>query len=132
MTPATARVPNPTDMAATATASPDMTCGSREDRILERIRAIPEGFVRTYGDIEPDAPRLVGRILAAHHMGGEPPDGVGIPWHRVVRADGSVARRPAQLVLLGREGVPMRGDRVDMHRARISTERSNSRPGAIR
>jgi alkylated DNA nucleotide flippase Atl1 len=38
---------------------------SRSARIAERVRAIPEGFVRTYyGDIDPGAPRLVGRGAA--------------------------------------------------------------------
>jgi len=36
----------------------------RTARIVARVRAIPAGFVRTYGDIDPRAPRLVGRILA--------------------------------------------------------------------
>lgn len=88
--------------------------------------------MRTYGDIGPDAPRLVGRVLAAHHADGEPPDGVGIPWHRVVRADGSVARGPAQLVLLRGEGVAIHGDRVDLRHARMSTEHGYSRSEAAR
>jgi len=54
---------------------------SRADRIVERVRAIPEGYVRTFGDIDPGAPRLVGRVLATVH---------DLPWHRVVRADGSL------------------------------------------
>jgi len=29
---------------------------SRKARIAERVRAIPEGFVRTYGDCSPGAP----------------------------------------------------------------------------
>ena len=132
MSVAAARIPKPTGTAVTATAPPDTSSGSREDRILERIRAIPEGFVRTYGDIQPDAPRLVGRILQAHHVGGEPPDGVGIPWHRVVRADGSVPRGPAQLALLRREGVPILRDRVDLRHARMPTECGSKRPGATR
>jgi alkylated DNA nucleotide flippase Atl1 len=37
---------------------------ARASRILARVRAIPEGFVQTYGDIEPRAPRLVGHVLA--------------------------------------------------------------------
>jgi len=37
---------------------------SGDDRIVERVRAIPEGFVRTYGDIDPRAPRRVGLVLA--------------------------------------------------------------------
>src|SRR3954463_16151490 len=54
---------------------------SRTTRVIERVRAIPEGYVRTYGDIDAGAPRLVGRILASTH---------DLPWHRVVRADGSI------------------------------------------
>jgi alkylated DNA nucleotide flippase Atl1 len=37
-----------------------------------------------------------------------------VPWHRVVRSDGSVAKGAAQRSLLAREGVPFRGERVDM------------------
>jgi methylated-DNA-protein-cysteine methyltransferase related protein len=81
-------------------------------RILDRIRAIPPGFVRTYGDIDPAAPRLVGRVLAET----EDDD---VPWQRVVRSDGSVAKGMRQLDLLRREGVPIRGGRVDMGEARL-------------
>ncbi len=84
---------------------------ARAAAILARISAIPEGLVCTYGDIEPSAPRLVGRVLATTDA--------AVPWHRVVRADGSVARGPRQLALLRAEGVPLRGDRVDMARARL-------------
>ena len=35
-----------------------MNDGSRTARIIDRVRAIPVGFVRTYGDIDPHAPRL--------------------------------------------------------------------------
>jgi methylated-DNA-protein-cysteine methyltransferase related protein len=82
----------------------------REARILARIRAIPEGSVQTYGDIDPDAPRLVGHVLATTTD--------DIPWFRVVRADGTVPMGSRQLEKLRREGVPMRGDRVDLRRAR--------------
>jgi methylated-DNA-protein-cysteine methyltransferase-like protein len=83
---------------------------SRSDHILERVRAIPEWFVRTYGDIDPGAPRLVGLALAGTD---------GIPWHRVVRADGSLPKGAQQRDLLLREGVPMRGARVDLREARL-------------
>jgi methylated-DNA-protein-cysteine methyltransferase-like protein len=86
---------------------------SRESRIAERVRAIPEGFVRTYGDIDPGAPRLVGAVLSRTH---------DIPWHRVVRADGSLPKGAPQRALLLREGVPMRGDRVDLREARLPVE----------
>ncbi len=83
----------------------------RTERILARIRAIPEGFVRTYGDIEPAAPRLVGQVLATTDN--------AVPWHRVVRADGSLAKGRRQRALLVAEGVPMLGERVDLRRARM-------------
>ena len=83
----------------------------RTARILSRVRAIPVGFVRTYGDIDPRAPRLVGHILATTRE--------RLPWHRVVRSDGSVAQGRRQRELLRKEGVPMRGDRVDLRQARL-------------
>ena len=82
----------------------------RTARILAGVRAIPAGFVRAYSDIDPGAPRLVGRVLAT-----TPED---VPWHRVVRADGSVPKGERQLERLRRERVPMRGARVDLPLAR--------------
>ncbi len=67
--------------------------------------------MRTYGDIDLGAPRLVGRVLASTDE--------ELPWHRVVRADGSVAKGEEQLARLRREGVPLRGGRVDLRRARL-------------
>jgi alkylated DNA nucleotide flippase Atl1 len=79
--------------------------------ILERIRAVPPGRVAAYSDITPHAPRLAGRILNASLE----PD---LPWHRVVRADGSLAKGHRQKELLIAEGVRFVGDRVDMARFR--------------
>jgi methylated-DNA-protein-cysteine methyltransferase-like protein len=86
---------------------------SRAERVVERVRAIPEGHVRTYGDIDARAPRLVGRILATAH---------DLPWHRVVRADGTIPQGRPQQERLRAEGVPMRGDRVDLDQARLPPE----------
>lgn len=85
----------------------------RVARILDGIRAIPEGYVRTYGDIEPSAPRMVGRVLRE--------TAEQVPWHRVVRADGTMAVGGEQRALLRAEGVPMRAgtDRVDLREARL-------------
>jgi methylated-DNA-protein-cysteine methyltransferase-like protein len=82
--------------------------GSGEDSraaILRRVRAIPPGFVRTYGDVSPGAPRLAGRVLSQLDAGEA-------PWHRVVRADGSLAKGARQRRLLEAEAVPFRGERV--------------------
>ncbi|HEY0632035.1 MAG TPA: MGMT family protein [Thermoleophilaceae bacterium] len=84
----------------------------RTEDVLERIRAIPPGFVRTYGDISPGAPRFAGSVLSAT-------DEPGLPWHRVVRADGSMAKGARQRKLLEEEGIPLKGDRVDMRAARL-------------
>ena len=67
-----------------------------DDEIVERVRAvvlaIPPGETRSYGEVAAEAglrsARLVGRILAV--------DGHDLPWHRVVRADGSCAPHIAQ------------------------------------
>jgi methylated-DNA-protein-cysteine methyltransferase related protein len=85
---------------------------SRRERVLARIRDTPEGFVRTYGDVSPGAPRFAGAVLAECH---DP----GVPWHRIVRADGSLAKGERQRRLLAAEDVPFRGARVDMHTARL-------------
>jgi alkylated DNA nucleotide flippase Atl1 len=73
---------------------------------------VPEGFVRSYGDVSPGAPRVAGAVLA------ECSDPT-VPWHRIVRADGSLAKGARQRALLEAEGVPFRGARVDMRVARL-------------
>jgi methylated-DNA-protein-cysteine methyltransferase-like protein len=83
-----------------------------ERRILDRVREVPEGWVRTYGDLSPGAPRRAGAALAAC----EDPT---VPWHRIVRADGSLAKGERQRALLEAEGVPFRGARVDLDVCRM-------------
>ncbi|MEA2245184.1 MAG: methylated-DNA-protein-cysteine methyltransferase related protein [Solirubrobacteraceae bacterium] len=78
-----------------------------DSAILAAVRTIPPGRVTTYGDLSPGAPRRAGAVLARGHD----PD---LPWHRVVRADGSLAKGEDQRRLLEAEGVPFRGERVDM------------------
>lgn len=61
----------------------------------------------TYGDLDPGAPRHAGAVLSACAD-------ASLPWHRIVRADGSLAKGVRQRRLLDAEGVPFRGERVDM------------------
>jgi methylated-DNA-protein-cysteine methyltransferase related protein len=84
----------------------------REREILARVAAVPAGFVRTYGDVSPGAPRLAGAVLSTNHD-------ATLPWHRIVRADGSLTQGVRQRALLEAEGVPFRGERVDMRVARL-------------
>ncbi len=85
------------------------------------VESIPAGSVLSYGDVAEllgsRAPRMVGQVMARH--------GAGVPWHRVLRADGTPAPALAarQLSLLRAEGVPIRGGRVDMARARLAIPR---------
>ena len=80
------------------------------EEVLDRVRAVPEGRVTTYGDVSPGAPRYTGTVLSER-------DDPGVPWHRIVRADGSLAKGSRQRRLLEAEGVPFRGERVDMREA---------------
>jgi alkylated DNA nucleotide flippase Atl1 len=85
---------------------------SRERAVLARVCETPEGFVRTYGDVSPGAPRAAGAVLHAC-------DDPSVPWHRIVRADGSLAKGARQRELLLAEGVPFRGARVELRVARL-------------
>jgi len=84
----------------------------RAQRVLDRARAVPEGFVRTYGDLSPGAPRFAGAVLSVC-------DDPTVPWHRIVRADGTLAKGDRQRRKLQAEGIPFNGDRVDLHAARL-------------
>ncbi|MEK6251382.1 MAG: MGMT family protein [Actinomycetota bacterium] len=84
-----------------------MVDSPRAQEILRRIRSVPAGFVTTYGDLCPEAPGFAGAVLAAC----EDPS---VPWQRVVRADGSLAKGARQRRLLQCEGAPLRDGRVDM------------------
>ncbi|SHF82604.1 O(6)-alkylguanine repair protein YbaZ [Jatrophihabitans endophyticus] len=81
-------------------------------RVLACVEAVPAGRVMTYGDVAEYAgirsPRSVGRVLAT--------DDGSVPWHRVVRADGSLAEHlyTEQRQRLLAEGVLFRGERVDL------------------
>jgi methylated-DNA-protein-cysteine methyltransferase-like protein len=83
---------------------------SKADEVLWRVRSIRPGSVTTYGDLAPGAPRFAGAVLSECH---DP----SVPWHRVVRADGTLAKGEKQRRLLDAEGVPFRGARVDMRAA---------------
>jgi methylated-DNA-protein-cysteine methyltransferase-like protein len=92
-----------------------MSKGSQDrtpERVLDAVRAIPAGFVRTYGDLSPGAPRLTGTVLRTTEA--------DVPWWRVVRADGSLAKGERQRQMLFDEGVPFtRAGKVDLRVARI-------------
>jgi methylated-DNA-protein-cysteine methyltransferase-like protein len=90
-------------------------------RIFAAIAAIPPGRVASYGAIAaraglPGRARLVGRVL------GEVPEGMELPWFRVLRASGQIAFPPGsrgfreQSRRLAAEGVEVRNGRVPLSR----------------
>jgi alkylated DNA nucleotide flippase Atl1 len=86
------------------------------ESVLGVVERIPRGRVMSYGDVAEyvgaGGPRAVGTVLSRY--------GGGVPWHRVVRADGSPnPAHPAEAAaLLRQERVAFRGERVDMRAAR--------------
>ena len=91
------------------------------ERILAVVREVPAGQVVTYGQVArlaglPGSARQVGYALA--RLGMES----GVPWQRVVRADGSIAPRRAaadQRRRLESEGIGFDAEgRIDLERWR--------------
>jgi alkylated DNA nucleotide flippase Atl1 len=86
--------------------------------VLSVVEQIPAGKVATYGDIAEivgrGGPRQVGSVMSRY--------GAGVPWWRVIRADG----RPVSgleeraMAKLAEEGAPVRGDRIDLRLARFA------------
>ncbi|HET6433752.1 MAG TPA: MGMT family protein [Dyella sp.] len=90
-------------------------------RIYAAIAAIPPGRVASYGAIAaraglPGRARLVGRLL------GDVPQGMDLPWFRVLRASGHIAMAPGsrgfreQARRLKAEGVEVLNGRVPLSR----------------
>ncbi|RZS87212.1 alkylated DNA nucleotide flippase Atl1 [Motilibacter rhizosphaerae] len=90
------------------------------ERVLDLVALVPVGCVTTYGDVAEllgeGGPRGVGAVMA--RWGG------GVPWWRVIRADGTPPPHKAEeaLRLLGSEGVRAAGGRVDLRRHRWDGE----------
>jgi methylated-DNA-protein-cysteine methyltransferase-like protein len=90
-------------------------------RIIEAIKSIPKGKVSSYGSIArvaglPNGARQTVRVL--HSLSGKH----DLPWHRVIRSDGSIALkegegRELQISLLLSEGVKLNASgKVDMEK----------------
>ncbi|MET0692853.1 MAG: MGMT family protein [Propionibacteriaceae bacterium] len=94
------------------------------EAVLTAVEQIPEGRVSSYGDIAEQVgrggPRQVGQIMSHY--------GSAVPWWRVVRADGRpvVGHEQHALDRLRDEDVPLKGDRVDMRRARFRPDGSGT------
>jgi methylated-DNA-protein-cysteine methyltransferase related protein len=88
--------------------------------VLALVAKIPRGRVATYGQLaalagKPRSARAVGRVMR---------NADGVPWHRVVNAQGGISRRSrmtgmvTQRIRLEQEGVVFRRGRVVLRRFR--------------
>lgn len=98
----------------------------RQQRILAAVRAIPPGTVASYAEVARRAGLPRGARLVVAALRGS--DGAGVPWHRVLRADGRIAFAfgseafAEQLRRLRAEGVEVSaGGRVRVAGAAAST-----------
>ncbi len=86
-------------------------------RVYILVKRIPKGRVMTYGQLA-RATRLPGGARAAGRAMAACPRGQGIPWHRVLAADGRIAVREPfaslQRRLLESEGVRLVNGRVPL------------------
>jgi methylated-DNA-protein-cysteine methyltransferase related protein len=89
------------------------------EEVLALVERIPEGRVMSYGAIADalaeksgrNSARQIGNIMSRY--------GSAVPWHRVVNSAGRTPpghEQEARQRLLS-DGVPLKGDRVDMARA---------------
>jgi alkylated DNA nucleotide flippase Atl1 len=101
------------------------------EAVLDVVDSLPPGCAVAYGDIARllpgGGPRQVGTALA--RFGG------GVPWHRVVRADGSPPPGHAREAMARHraEGTPLTADgrRVDLARARPARFRATGAGGVV-
>jgi methylated-DNA-protein-cysteine methyltransferase-like protein len=108
------------------TATADNGAAARAAAIRKAVRAIKRGSFLSYGEVArraglPGRARLVGQVLR------DAGDVARLPWHRVTGAGGRIAF-PAgstsareQLRRLAREGVKIKGNRVQVERTPANT-----------
>ena len=83
--------------------------------VLSLVERIPPGRVMSYGAIAEylgqGGPRQVGAVMSR--------EGGGVPWHRVVAANGRLVPGHEQEALRRHreEGTPLRSEKIDMRRA---------------
>src|SRR5271169_2044000 len=87
------------------------------DPVYKLVKQIPRGRVLTYGALA-KALRLPGGARTAGRAMGATPQGKGIPWHRVLGANGKILIREPyaslQKKLLESEGVPVVESRINV------------------
>jgi methylated-DNA-protein-cysteine methyltransferase-like protein len=107
------------------------------DPVYKLVQRIPRGQLLTYGAVA-KALKLVGGARSAGRAMAACPSGKGIPWHRVLGANGKILIREPhsnlQRKLLESEGVPVIEGRVKLKNhlwtipAKYKVKRKPARP----
>ena len=82
---------SPSNAGTTSSGEPRIVSAGFHARVYAVVRQVPAGHVTTYGDVatvlgSPRVARQVGYALAAL-------DDPGVPWHRVINAQGRISHR---------------------------------------
>jgi methylated-DNA-protein-cysteine methyltransferase-like protein len=95
--------------------------------IINIIKAIPRGYVMTYGQIAAEAgsPRGARQVVRILHSMGEKYE---LPWHRVVNARGEIALTDEESRFMQQHYLEEEGIVLDSH-GRIDLERYRYVPG---
>jgi methylated-DNA-protein-cysteine methyltransferase-like protein len=101
------------------------------DPVYRLVKQIPRGRVLTYGALA-KALRLRGGARSAGRAMGATPRGKGIPWHRVLGANGKILIREPyaslQKKLLESEGIPVIESRINVKKHLWIPPRKKSSP----
>lgn len=98
------------------------------ESVLRLVEQVPTGRATTYGAIADTlgrgGPRQVGRVLAL--------EGGGVPWWRVVRADGSLppSHQGEAIARYRAESTPLRGSIGEASTLRVDLARAFWQPGS--
>jgi methylated-DNA-protein-cysteine methyltransferase-like protein len=102
------------------------------DPVYKLVKQIPRGRVLTYGALA-KALGLRGGARTAGRAMGATPSGKGIPWHRVLGANGDILIREPyaslQKKLLESEGIPVVESRINVKKHLWTPPRKKGSPG---
>jgi methylated-DNA-protein-cysteine methyltransferase-like protein len=97
--------------------------------IWDVVAQIPRGTVATYGDVA-RAAGLPGRARQAGYALKHTPEGLHLPWHRVVGAGGKIVFAPGSAAFR-EQARRLRGDGIEVKNGRVprSALRTDRLPG---
>ncbi len=87
------------------------------EQLIAQLRAIPSGSVISYGALAARCGRPRGARWAARCL-SQLPEGHGLPWHRVLKADGKIAF-PVDSDGFNKQCQRLHAEGVEVHNGRV-------------